>query len=189
MRQANCVQGIALLALGVTRFPATKTNTAKRGRRMATYVLNDEKMFSDIADGIAVVINSETGIYYGMNGFGTIVFENILNGADTEDILAETRKMPEAPKDMEIRLTAFVAALVDKELIVAGDVEGTASLDAATAKNDEFALEVREYDDAQELLLADPIHAVKEDTGWTPGKEALETDEEVVKAKETKAQQ
>ena len=37
---------------------------------MAVYVLNDAKMFSDIADGIAIVINSETGIYYGMNGFG-----------------------------------------------------------------------------------------------------------------------
>jgi hypothetical protein len=156
---------------------------------MATYVLNDEKMFSDIADGIAIVINSETGIYYGMNGFGTIVFENILAGADTEDILAEIRNIPEAPDDVEARLTAFVAALVEKELVVKGQAEGAVSLDADIAKNDGFALEVKEYDDAQELLLADPIHEVKEDTGWTPEKEALETDEEKVKAKEAKAQQ
>jgi hypothetical protein len=155
---------------------------------MATYVLNDEKMFSDIADGIAIVINSETGIYYGMNGFGTSVFENILGGADTEDILAEIRKIPDAPEDAEARLTAFVAALVDKELIMEGRAEGTASLDADIAKNDAFALEVKEYDDAQELLLADPIHEVREDTGWTPEKEALETDEEVVKEKEAKMQ-
>jgi hypothetical protein len=153
---------------------------------MATYVLNDEKMFSDIADGIAIVINSETGIYYGMNGFGTVVFENILGGADTEDILAEIRNMPDAPEDAEARFTAFVAALVEKELVVEGGGEGTVSLDAETAKNDGFALEVREYDDAQELLLADPIHEVKEDKGWTPEKDALETDEEVVKAKEAK---
>jgi hypothetical protein len=156
---------------------------------MATYVLNDEKMFSDIADGIAVVINSETGIYYGMNGFGTIVFENILGGADTEDILAEIRKMPEAPDEVEARLTAFVAALVEKELVLEGRAEGTVSLDAGIAKNDEFALEVREYDDAQELLLADPIHEVKDDTGWTPEKDSLETNEEAVKAKEAKTQQ
>jgi hypothetical protein len=156
---------------------------------MATYVLNDEKMFSDIADGIAIVINSETGIYYGMNGFGTIVFENILGGADTEDILAEIRNMPEAPDDVEARLTAFVAALVEKELILEGRTEGTVSLDADIAKNDGFALEVKEYDDAQELLLADPIHEVKEDTGWTPDKDSLETDEQVVKEKEAKAQQ
>jgi hypothetical protein len=156
---------------------------------MATYVLNDEKMFSDIADGIAIVINSETGIYYGMNGFGTIVFENILGGADTKDILSEIRNMPEAPDDVEARLTAFVAALVEKELVLEGRAEGAVSLDAGIAKNDGFALEVKEYDDAQELLLADPIHEVKEDMGWSPEKEALETDEEVVKAKEAKMQQ
>jgi hypothetical protein len=150
---------------------------------MATYVLNDEKMFSDIADGIAIVINSETGIYYGMNGFGTIVFENLLGGADTEAVLAEIQKMPGAPEDAQARLEAFVAALVDKELVMEGAGEGTVSLDAEIAKNDNFALEVREYDDAQELLLADPIHEVKEDTGWTPDKDALETDEDVVKEK------
>jgi hypothetical protein len=170
-------------------FPSTKTYTVKRGISMATYVLNDEKMFSDIADGIAVVINSETGIYYGMNGFGTIVFENILGGAGTEDILTEIRKMPEAPHDVEARLTAFVAVLVEKELVKEGQAEGTVSLDAEIAKNDGFALEVKEYDDAQELLLADPIHEVKEDTGWAPEKEALETDEGAVKAKEAKIRQ
>ncbi|MDR2743754.1 MAG: PqqD family protein [Desulfovibrio sp.] len=156
---------------------------------MATYVLNEEKMFSDIADGIAIVINSETGIYYGMNGFGTAVFENILNGADTEDILAGIRKMPGAPEDAEARLTAFVAALVEKELVMAGHGEGTASLDAEIAQNDDFALEVKEYDDAQELLLADPIHEVKAETGWQPEKEALETDEEVVKARTAKMEE
>jgi hypothetical protein len=156
---------------------------------MATYVLNDEKMFSDIADGIAIVINSETGIYYGMNGFGTIVFENILGGADTEDILAEIQKMPEAPDDAEARLAAFVVARLEKELVMEGQAEGTVSLDADIVKNDDIALEVKEYDDAQELLLADPIHEVKEDTGWTPEKEALETNEEIVKEKTAKAQQ
>lgn len=34
---------------------------------MPSYNLNEAKMFSDIADGVAIVINSETGIYYGMN--------------------------------------------------------------------------------------------------------------------------
>ena len=147
---------------------------------MPTYVLNDEKMFSDIADGIAIVINSETGIYYGMNEFGTAVFENILNGASTGAILAALQGLPEAPADMAERLDSFVAILLDKELVnaaqSASDVAVT--LDAETAKNSDFALEAREYDDAQELLLADPIHEVKTDTGWKPEKDALKTDTE-----------
>jgi hypothetical protein len=154
---------------------------------MATYTLNEEKMFSDIADGIAIVINSETGIYYGMNGFGTTVFESLLNGADTGDILAALQKMPDAPQDMPARLEAFVAVLLDKELILEGTgADGEMNLDAGAAQNDAFVLEVKEYDDAQELLLADPIHEVKEDKGWQPEKDALETDGEAVKAREAK---
>ena len=158
---------------------------------MANYVLNDEKMFCDIADGIAIVINSETGIYYGMNEFGTAVFENILNGASTEAILAALQGLPDAPADMAGRLDSFIAILLDKELV--NEAQSTSdvavTLDAATAKNSEFALEAKEYDDAQELLLADPIHEVKTDTGWKPEKDALETNEEVVKAKLAKTEE
>lgn len=156
---------------------------------MATYVLNEAKMFSDIADGIAIVINSETGIYYGMNGLGTIVFDNLMSGASTEAVLAALAALPGAPDDMESRLNAFVDRLKDFEIVLAGDDGGAeVRLDAATAQEDEFTLMVEEYNDAQELLLADPIHEVKEDAGWQPDKSALETDENTVKAKEAKMQ-
>lgn len=156
---------------------------------MATYVLNEAKMFSDIADGIAIVINSETGIYYGMNGLGTIVFDNLMSGASTEAVLAALAALPGAPGDMESRLNAFVDRLKDFEIVLAGDDGGAeVNLDAATAQEDEFTLMVEEYNDAQELLLADPIHEVKEDAGWQPDKSALETDENTVKAKEAKMQ-
>lgn len=150
---------------------------------MATYVLNEEKMFSDIADGIAIVINSETGIYYGMNPFGTAVFENILNGASTEAILAAIKALPKAPQDMEESLDTFIAKLKKFEIIMEGPGNGTTSLDATAFDEDDFDLVVQEYNDAQELLLADPIHEVKNETGWQPDKASLETDEEVVAAK------
>ena len=154
---------------------------------MATYVLNEAKMFSDIADGIAIVINSETGIYYGMNGIGTVVFDNLMAGASTEAVLAALKALPGAPEDMETRFNAFVDELKKFEIILEGsDGTAEASIDAAVAKEDEFTLMVEEYNDAQELLLADPIHEVKEDAGWQPDKNVLETDEKMVKAKEAK---
>lgn len=52
------------------------------------YVLNEEKMFADVTDGIAIIINSETGIYYGLNGFGTAVYENLMNGSSVAEILS-----------------------------------------------------------------------------------------------------
>lgn len=155
---------------------------------MATYVLNDSKMFSDIADGIAIIINSETGIYYGMNGFATVVFAGLMSGASTEALLEELRGLPGVPDDMEKRLEDMVSTLKKYEIIVEGEVYApdAIDLDSATALADDFILTVQEYSDAQELLLADPIHEVKDESGWQPDKSALETDETVVQQKEAK---
>jgi hypothetical protein len=152
---------------------------------VATYILNDEKMFSDIADGIAIIINSETGIYYGMNGFGSNVFENILNGADTVAILNVLKDAPGAPENMGNRLDEFVALLLSRELILQREANGEANVDVEIAKSDNFILEIKEYNDAQELLLADPIHEVKQDSGWSPDKDSIETDEEEIDARKT----
>lgn len=157
---------------------------------MAAYILNDAKMFSDIADGIAIVINSETGIYYGMNGFGSEVFSSLLDGSSTEDIAAAIKALPGAPDDCEDRLKKFVNDLLRFEVLLEGDtVSGSVALDGNIAQQDDFALTVQEFSDAQELLLADPIHEVKEETGWQPEKNALETDQDVVQSKESKMRQ
>ncbi len=153
------------------------------------YVLNEEKMFADITDGVAIVINSETGNYYGMNAFGTAVFENLINGASAEDVLAQLKGLAGAPSDIEERFNVFVKALVDSELIVEGLGSGSANINAEKAVEDEWSLEVREYNDAQELLLADPIHEVKEETGWAPDKAALNPDSEDVARRESKVEE
>lgn len=56
------------------------------------YKINEEEVFSDITDGIAVIINSGTGIYYGMNAFSTNIYENIINGVSTEKIISAAKK-------------------------------------------------------------------------------------------------
>ena len=157
---------------------------------MANYLLNDEKMFCDIADGIAIVINSDTGIYFGLNAFGTAVFENLLNGASTEDVLAALKELPGAPEDISERLDSFIGILLEQELIIEGQAESgvSAVVDAQAAKSCDFILEAKEYDDAQDLLMADPIHEIREDTGWKPEKDALETDKDITAAKEAKMQ-
>jgi hypothetical protein len=153
------------------------------------YVLNEAKMFADITDGVAIVINSETGIYYGMNGFGTNVFENIINGVSVEDVLATVKGLDGAPADIELRLNTFLTTLVDNELIIEGGTGAAAAeIEAEAAAADNFTLDVREYNDAQELLLADPIHEVKEETGWMPDKAALNPDADDVARREAKTE-
>ena len=60
---------------------------------MTTYALNEAKMFADITDGIAISINSETGIYYGANTQGTAVVEQLFKGASVESVASREAKM------------------------------------------------------------------------------------------------
>lgn len=153
------------------------------------YVLNEEKMFADVTDGIAIIINSETGIYYGMNGFGTAVYENLVNGASIEAILASLKGLTGAPADIESRLNNFIKAMLDNELIMEGSAsEASVNIDSSIAAEDNFELKVEEYNDAQELLLADPIHEVKEETGWTPEKDSIGYTKEETAEREAKVE-
>lgn len=153
---------------------------------MSNLVLNEEKMFADITDGIAIVINSETGIYYGMNTLGSAVLENIINGASLENILKALKALPNVPADMEAKLNAFVDELKAKELVIEGGDDAAEANISTEAVADGFDLSVDEYSDAQELLLADPIHEVKEDTGWTPEKDSIGYTKEETKEREKK---
>lgn len=158
---------------------------------MKNYKLNEEKMFADISDGIAIVINSETGIYYGMNSFGSSVFENLINGASVQAILDKLKTIPNIPLDIEARVNSFIEAIVEKGLVIPAnkDAKLQVAIDEALALSDEFALSVSEYNDAQELLLADPIHEVKEETGWSPEIDALNPDKADVARRESKMEE
>lgn len=154
---------------------------------MSSYKLNEEKMFCDITDGIAIVINSETGIYYGMNKFGTSVFENLIKGVPVEKALEAAGALPGAPDDLGARFAKFVDALIEKELVILGGASGdAAAIDAKAAQEDKFEPSTTEYSDAQELLLADPIHDVKDETGWTPDAASLESDASKLEEKKAK---
>mgnify|MGYP004667260769 FL=1 len=155
---------------------------------MTNYKLNDEKMFADVTDGVAIIINSETGIYYGMNSFGTNVYENIVNGASIEDILAKLKTIG-ATNDIEKEFNKFVQIMLDKELIISADSSSSeVTIDEDIAKEDNFELSINEYNDAQEMLLTDPIHEVKEETGWTPEKESIGYTKEETIEREKKAE-
>ena len=154
------------------------------------YRLNEEKMFADITDGIAIIINSETGIYYGMNTFATNVYENIVAGVSIEDIKAEIEKLSDLPADFEDNFKMFIDAMVEKEVLIEADENNAqANIDENLAKEDNYVLELKEYNDAQELLLADPIHEVKEETGWTPEKDSIGYTKEETKQREEKVEE
>ncbi|MBP5334272.1 MAG: PqqD family protein [Bacteroidales bacterium] len=135
------------------------------------YRLNEAKMFADITDGIAIIINASTGIYYGMNGYGTGIFDNLLAGSSTNDILTAIKALPDVPANAEEHLSAFLETLLGFEIIIpAPESSREASLVLKDAVFDQFIPVCKEYKDVQELLYADPIHEVSEEEGWKPEK-------------------
>lgn len=151
------------------------------------YKLNEEQVFSDVTDGIAVIINSETGIYYGMNAFSTNIYENIINGVSTEKIISAVKNMPNSPVNFEANFNKLIDIMVEKGILIkAEDSDTEPTLDENLAKGDSYNLIFKEFVDAQELLLADPIHEVKEDVGWTPEKESIGYTKEETREREKK---
>ena len=136
------------------------------------YKLNEPKMLADITEGTAIVINSVTGIYYGMNFFGTAIYENLLAGCAIDDINTVVAALPGAPADVEEKIRAFVDKLIAFEIIVPDESSATkpAAIDPVIAEADSFTPACKDYKDIQELLFADPIHEVDADEGWRPEK-------------------
>lgn len=154
---------------------------------MTTYALNEEKMFADITDGIAIIINSDTGVYYGMNPLGTAVFEKLIQGADSNDVLSALKSLPNVPDDISAKLEKFIADLSVSGLIIpASGNNPHVSFNTDISTENDFEMTLNEYSDAQELLMADPIHEIKEDTGWTPEKSSIGYTKEETKEREKK---
>ena len=130
------------------------------------YKLNEEKMFYDMAEGQAIVINFTTGMYYGTSSLGSAVLDALLAGAAVPVVLEALQALEGCPADMEEKLNAFVQALVDMEIITAGETTGAACPIDAAALADGFALTVDEFTEVQDLILADPVHDVDVEQGW-----------------------
>lgn len=138
------------------------------------YIINKSKMFYDMADGQAIVINFETGMYYGMSSLGSYVIDYLLKGASLEKLADALRKEKECPQDILERLQAFVSALAEKEIIL--EAEGKPNQETNIVFGDDayvdgYDLDVNEFAEAQDLIMADPIHDVDADMGWPIMKE------------------
>ena len=131
------------------------------------YKLNEEKMFYDYADGQAVVINYQTGMYYGMSLLGSAILDRIIAGKDVNEIIKAVKTMPQCPPDIAERVHNFVKELQDKEIIINGPtVPGGAEPLASEVAEDGFELRLDMFAEMSDLLLADPVHDVDMKVGW-----------------------
>ena len=133
------------------------------------YKLNESKMFADVTNNVAIIINSETGIYYAINNCGSIIFQAILDGCSIQTIEDNLKKILNCPSDINQKLKTFITELLQKEIIIEGETSSKIpAFDESVITKDNFEMKLSEYADAQEMLLADPIHDVDEEEGWQP---------------------
>ncbi|WP_165614980.1 PqqD family protein [Yoonia tamlensis] len=116
---------------------------------MARYKMAGPDVVHEEFDGEIVVLNLQSGQYFGLNESGAALWMSIAAGADPADVSAAHG-------------AAFAAQLVDLGLIVASDEAAI----TADAQDLAAAPTVDVYDDLSDLILADPIHDVDEQQGW-----------------------
>ena len=131
------------------------------------YQLNDAKMFYDMADDQAIVINHVTGMYYGFNALGSYVIDQLISGVDPDDIKKALLACGSCPTDIGAQVDAFLSELVSLEILTSAERPAAAAAPVpAVALEDGFELHVDAFAEAADLILADPIHDVDEGMGW-----------------------
>lgn len=131
------------------------------------YRLNDGKMFFDMADNQAIIIDSTTGVYYAMNTLASVVFEQLTKAANPGSMIEVLEKLPDCPADIAFQLEAFIEQVLEKELLLPCDqaAEDTVLI-PAEALVDGFVFELDVFTDAQDIMMADPVHDVEIGQGW-----------------------
>lgn len=136
------------------------------------YKLNEEKMFYDIADGQAIVINFVTGMYYGASTLGSMVLDALMQGKEPKQIVDTIKNNEGCVVDIDQRVERFIAALTEKEIFISDDQPySLESLGDFVVVDGDYSLELNEFAEVQDLLLADPVHDVEADMGWPKLKE------------------
>ena len=127
----------------------------------------EAQIVHDIVDGHVVIIRSDTGSYYSLEGTAAEVWVGILSGLDEPGIVAEMEaRYPDAAPRVPGDVAALVDRLIEESLVEPGRIaepEPNAgpvpSSPAWTTPN------VEAFTDMQDLLLFDPIHEVGPE-GW-----------------------
>jgi len=131
------------------------------------YRLNEEKVFYDIADGQAVVIDFTSGTYYDFSRLGSEVLDRLVQGAEADAVLREILALPGCPENAESAFRGFLAVLTDHAVLLPADGAATEPAPLLPeALEDGFDLEVNVHAEVQEILMADPVHDVDMDMGW-----------------------
>ncbi len=142
--------------------------------------LDPRRVVHETIDGEAILIHMETGFYYSLDGSGSEIWEALVAGDDTDDVVRRLRMRYTAPPGTIDGAVSALAEellrerLLDKspDLSTNGGTPGPAAPADTTKPVEGFQPPVlHRYVDMADFMLVDPIHEV-EDSGWPTRKVA-----------------
>ncbi len=128
------------------------------------YEIVRPRVVDEFIDDEVVVINLESGVYYGLRGAAATVWAGVAAHATSAEIASSIRRSaPGCPDDLVDLIHGFIGELADEGLITASDA----------ARADDWSREVaaftapvlEKFTDLEDLLVLDPIHDVDAE-GW-----------------------
>ncbi|NOY98882.1 MAG: PqqD family protein [Chloroflexi bacterium] len=136
--------------------------------------VNTPRVIHEMIDGEVIIVNLEKGHYYSLLGTGAEIWEYVIGGMSTPEIVSRLLTRYEGDrKDIEDAVENMISKLQTEGIIVqdvagrdaderlAGEVESDGEITKKV-----FTIPVLEkYTDMEDLLLLDPIHETDE-TGW-----------------------
>ena len=136
------------------------------------YVINEQKVYADYAEGQYIVLNHVTGEYYSFDRASSAVLGALLSGADESSVTAAFLEKYGPDCGAAPAVAKFVAELLEAGIITAAAGEAIPAAEAGAAHIGEIAdktmpeLGFEAFSDVADLLLMDPIHEVDEEMGW-----------------------
>ncbi len=135
--------------------------------------MNQPTVIHQTIEGETVIIHLERGLYYSLDEGGAEIWQALAAGHSPDEVSHRVAaRFPAERAEVEAAISALVEHLRTEDLIVpAGDdaanghvADPGPPLDAGVGGTFQKP-RVERFDDLQDLLLLDPIHAVDE-TGW-----------------------
>jgi len=116
-----------------------------------------EQVIGKILDDEAVIINLDTGMYFGLDGIAAKIWELLVAGTAHEAVSDALKRAFPAEAGIDSDLAHFLADLCGRGLIVAADGDAQATLpDAIDWPAVYQAPVMASYDDVAEMVALDP---------------------------------
>jgi len=133
---------------------------------MSTYRPLSSGIVHDVIEGQVLIIRSDSGAYYSIEGTGTVVWEGILRGQSIDAITAAAQERYPTIPEIATDIRQLVDELLRERIIEEGVTDSAVTDALATQWPVTWAAPtLAVFNDMKDLLLFDPIHEVGPE-GW-----------------------